>query len=196
MINTVRHSLYFFTLFVGLALSSSCTTRASIASYDAPFIPHMEPRPFGSYLSRNVHYPPVRAKLEGLEARLGRSLKNRGEAHITVITPPEYDRALKSHISIERIHEIARNQDIQRTDFQVVCMGRGRKDADETYFLVVTAPALLEIRRHVHREFIAAGGSPADFDPENFYPHITLGFTNKDLHQEDGVIKNELSCRW
>ena len=79
-------------------------------------------------------------------------------------------------------------------------MGKGAKDLDganeKTYFVVVKSDGLLELRTKIQKAFVAAGGSAADFLPENFYPHITLGYTKRDLHYEEGIRKDDSSCKY
>lgn len=128
-------------------------------------------------------------------------LKNRGEAHITVITPIEYD-VLKTHMNIKDIEKIALKQGLQKTRWTPVCVGEGRIKEMTNYFVVVKSPDLLRVRRAIETEFkkraqkapltVAAG----KFEAAHFYPHITLGFTERDLHEADGVIKDQKLCRW
>lgn len=60
-----------------------------------PFIPHTESKPYGSYLAMNLPFEPIEALRKELERRESVSLAHRGEAHITVITPPEFDKHFK-----------------------------------------------------------------------------------------------------
>ncbi|MNT88586.1 hypothetical protein D3C72_2291690 [compost metagenome] len=53
---------------------------------------------------------------------------------------------------------------------------------------------LLEMREAVQKLFIAKGGNSSEFLPGKYYPHITLGYSVKDLHYEDGVVKDLRSC--
>jgi hypothetical protein len=46
----------------------------------------------------------------------------------------------------------------------------------------------------LQNQFENSGGRPGDFDADKFYSHITVGFTDRDLHEADGVIKNMDSC--
>lgn len=164
------------------------------------FIEHTGEGPMRNYLAQNVHYPPVEGLRETLESKIGTPLKNRGEAHITVVTPVEYDNVLSSRLPIAQINEIARTSAIQSLPFEPVCVGRGQlaiEGRDEqTYYIVVTAPKLVELRRQIARAFTEAGGDAAAFRPEDFNPHITIGFTRRDLHAEDGVVKDAKSCAY
>jgi 2'-5' RNA ligase len=171
---------------------------ATVAAGPAPFIPHTEHQPMQSYLAMNLpysHYEALRSVVEKTEQI---SLKNRGEAHITVISPVEYDNTLKAHLSIEEIHSLAVRANIQDTPYQEVCLGRGQKilqgKPEKTYYVVVKSPGLLKLRQMIKEAFVAHGGHEQDFHPETFYPHVTLGFTARDLHFEEGVVKNEASC--
>jgi len=122
------------------------------------------------------------------------SLKNRGEAHITVITPIEYYDVLKSKISMEEINTIALQASIQDSEFKIEYIGEGKKDKDSTFYLVVSSPQLVAIRKLIQEQFESRGGEKNTFKAEHFYPHITLGFTTRDLHESDGVIKDSRSC--
>lgn len=162
------------------------------------FIEHTGEGAMRNYLAQNVHYPPVERLREDLEAKIGAPLKNRGEAHITVVTPVEYDNVLSPRLPIAKINEIARASSIQSLPFEPVCLGRGQvaiEGRDEqTYYIVVTAPKLVDLRRQIAKAFVDAGGDPAAFRAEDFNPHITVGFTRRDLHAEDGVVKDAKSC--
>jgi hypothetical protein len=60
--------------------------------------------------------------------------------------------------------------------------------------VVVNVPVLVRIRYVIHKEFMALRGRAQDFTPNHFYPHITLGFTKRDLYEQDGVKKNSDTC--
>lgn len=156
-------------------------------------------KPQSNYLSMELNYKPSEALRIELEKDLGMTLKNRGEAHITVLTPPEYN-VLKGKISIQEINDIALKNKLQESSVKAICVGVGESknnSAAKTYYVVVLSQNLLKIRKQISDTFLARGGDPEKFDAQNFYPHITLGFTERDLHQEsDGVIKNTESCRY
>ncbi len=90
-------------------------------------------------------------------------LSNRGESHITVITPPEYNiiKAV-TNITIAEINSIAHNSNIQASDFKVRCVARYRKALNYSvpqncnanphicnfaYNIIVTSPDLVFIRQ-------------------------------------------------
>lgn len=172
-----------------LTLDKKIQDGASVA-----FLTFAEPSQWGSWLQMNLPFEPMVNLKKQVEQIEGVTLKTRGEAHITVVTPVEYWNILKSKISIEEINRIAEQMDIQNSTFEIVCLGRGQLNLAKTYFVVVTSEDLTNIRKAVQNAFISKGGSPTVFDPLNFYPHITLGFTDRDLHESDGVVKGSNSC--
>lgn len=165
----------------------------------APFISHVDSTD-GYWLGRNVNYLAVKAIYQQLQKRLpALQLKTRGDAHITVITPPEYKNILKPYLTPKEIDQIAKQMNIQASEFTPVCLGRGQKletngKAMQTYFIVVKSLALLKLRQKIYEEYVAKGGVPSRFDPQHFTPHITVGFTNRDLFESDGVYKQANAC--
>jgi hypothetical protein len=174
-----------------LPLASSAATAG-----DVPFVPHRDAGEHGSYLAVNLRFAEFAALRRGLEARLGQTLEHRGEAHITVITPVEFRQVLSPHLSIEEVEAAAGA--IQGARFAVVCLGRGQSAPDgragPTYYVVLDAPALVAARQRVFDLYVARGGEPSLFDPAAYHPHVTLGFTRRDLHVQDGVFKGRNSC--
>ena len=61
---------------------------------------------------------------------------------------------------------------------------------EETFFLIVESKNLRIIREEIYKRFVSKGGNQKDFDPHWFFPHITIGFTKRDLHESDGILKN------
>jgi 2'-5' RNA ligase len=164
------------------------------------FIEHSGKGAMDSYLAMNLPFEPMAALFQQFQGQISHKLINRGEAHITVITPVEYSQQLKPFgITIEKINEIAEAMKIQKSSFQIVCLGKGQSNIDnkeeETYFIVVHSEDLLKIRRKVQSLLAnSKNGAKSDFQADKFYSHITLGFTKRDLHEADGVIKNNDSC--
>lgn len=149
------------------------------------------------YLSLGVFFDSVRPLKTQIENQERLSLQSRGEAHITILTPAEWLQITKI-VPAKLIAELAHLNRLQDIPFQAVCVGRGEKKEDQktlsTYFIVVDAPKLIEFRRSIQSVYITRGGSALDFDPNDFQPHITIGFTVRDLHSQDGVGKNKASC--
>ncbi|MEM9494146.1 MAG: hypothetical protein AAGC55_33680 [Myxococcota bacterium] len=152
------------------------------------FIEHIDAdndESFDNWLGMNLPFAPAEALFQALEEHLGQALINRGEAHITVITPPEYVFTLRPYITIGEIHDIARSMNIQSAEFALVCLGRGQDTVadqlEQTYYVVVESEELREIRREIFRRYTANGGEPSKFDPDEFWPHITIGFPTTDI---------------
>jgi hypothetical protein len=150
-----------------------------------------------SHLAMNINYAPVAQIRQNIESQIHYELKNRGEAHITVLTPIEYE-ILKDHLSMAEINSLVVREGIQKSSFKPLCVGRGRLQIDgkeeETYFIVVESQDLKNLREKIREAYVAKGGSVGDFKADIVYPHITLGYSKRDLHFEDGVIKDEHSC--
>lgn len=164
-----------------------------------PFIAHAGVGQFDSYLAMNLPFEPVADLFKQIIVKENRSMTNRGEAHITVITPVEYWNILRPRrINIQEISALARKMQIQYSKFEIVCLGAGKakinNTEEKTYYIVVESEDLILFRKEVQKLVIARGGFESDFNPNNFYPHITVGFTSRDLHESDGVIKNKSSC--
>lgn len=143
----------------------------------------------GDWLGQDLDYPPFEQLRRQFEAQQEVRLKTRGEAHVTLISPPEM-KVLRRSMTAVAMTVLAHEMDIENNPFDVICLGKGVKDQMATYFIVVRSPRWLEFRREVAKR----AGYPRDFAPEDFHPHITLGFTDRDLFIQDGVVKNEKSC--
>ncbi|KAK9761437.1 hypothetical protein K7432_013657, partial [Basidiobolus ranarum] len=55
-----------------------------------PFIPHVGSQPFANWLGMNLDFKYVAPLSNALNSSLPLTIKGRGEAHITVLTPPEF----------------------------------------------------------------------------------------------------------
>lgn len=115
-----------------------------------------------------------------------------GEAHITVITPPEFE-VLKKYISMTEINSIARKNVIQSSDLKLMGIGSAKKQNNETFFIIVKSENLFKIRNEIYTIVQKRAKEVAiQFSPNWFFPHITIGYIGSDLHEKDGVIKNML----
>jgi len=129
------------------------------------------------------------------------SLLTRKEAHITVINPQEFGDVLgPAGVTPDEINAIAEKHHIQSSKFKVLCLGRSHvtiKDGPDTvYFLVASSPDLVKIRQAIQRVYLRKGGEPSLFEAEAFWPHITVGFTIRDvfLLPDDHVFKGTNTC--
>lgn len=150
-----------------------------------------------NYLEMRLNFEPFAEMRQVVEKREGLVLKNRGEAHVTVITPPEFKK-IQHLIPMKEIQQIAWNNGLQETPLKLICIGKGQHREGPalgvTYYVVVQADRLFEIRRKIADAYVQKGGQTSEFMPDLYYPHVTLGFTTRDLHLEDGVVKDESSC--
>lgn len=165
------------------------------------FLSHQGLGRWDNYLTMNLPFEPMADLFKQLLLNKRKQLTNRGEAHITVVTPIEYWNILRpKNISMDEINEIALEQGIQSSNFKIKCLGVGTANinnkTEETYYVVVKSTDLIKIRRKIQDLLAFKKGDPSLFDPKDFYPHITLGFTSRDLHESDGVIKSTKSCKY
>jgi 2'-5' RNA ligase len=148
----------------------------------------------------NITYAPIKNLRQKLNQALGKDLdyfktwNENGEAHITLVTPDEYFNVLKSKLSMREIEAIAERYEIQSSKINVLGIGSGKVSLDgkdeETFFVIVDSADLRLIRQMIFYEFTRRGGDRSAFDPTWFFPHITIGYTKRDLHEADGIIKN------
>jgi hypothetical protein len=151
-------------------------------------------------LVMNITYAPIKNLRQKLNQALGKDLdyfktwNENGEAHITVVTPNEYFNVLKSKLSMREIEAIAERYEIQSSKINVLGIGSGKVSLDgkdeETFFVIVDSADLRLIRQMIFYEFTRRGGDRSAFDPSWFFPHITIGYTKRDLNEADGIIKN------
>jgi len=161
--------------------------KSALQPAKAAFVSHAD------YLAANVPVGPATALRAALEAVLDGPLKNRGEAHVTTITPGEMGK-LGGKLSNREIEDISVRSGVQRAVLTPKCVGMGETSSSKTFYLVVESSDLLAVRSAVAAAFVAKGGDRGAFDPQAFHPHVTLGFTKRDLHESDGVVKSTASC--
>ena len=157
-----------------------------------------------TYLALNTPAKPVRGLLELVMARENLRLKSRGELHVTVISPPEFAQFSVVRMSMRNIEVVADKLQLEDADLDPLCLGMGQAlvegKLERTYFIVLRSENLVRIRAKILSEALAKAndGQRASlaqgFDPDHFYPHITVGYTREDLHEQQGVIKDRTSC--
>lgn len=170
-----------------------------IESSTVSFIPHSGVGEWDNYLTMNLPFEPVADLFKQLLVKKATQLTSRGEAHITILTPVEYWNILKPvGITMDEINELAIKAKIQNLRFKPLCMGRGSAlvdgEVEKTFYIVVESADALRMRKALKKLYVSRGGDEKKFDPTSFYPHITVGFTKRDLHASDKVIKNKKSC--
>ncbi|KAI9301336.1 hypothetical protein BJ944DRAFT_169267 [Cunninghamella echinulata] len=92
-------------------------------------------------------------------------LLTRNEAHITIISPPEYKILSSANINIVDINAIAMKHKVQSSHFKVACLGKVSQQNNTVYQLIVTSPDLIKIREDIFRLYYSKHGNLALFDP-------------------------------
>ena len=116
-----------------------------------------------------------RNTLEVIGKSGGNTAQEQGEAHITVVSPPEFTGVLSKVLTIPinrttglRIQTSASKQCVGRA--QVVLEGK----TEQTYRRGYNPnPTLFAAQ---FSKYCTKGGEPSLWDPEHFYPHITVSF--------------------
>lgn len=184
-------------------LASSSQANTSLAPFTLDAAVHdasalsLEDASGADYIAMNIPFAPVDRLKDEVVSRTGTALRGRGEAHITIITPPEF-AVLRGKVSRAEMLALGREMNIQSSEFNAICLGKGEKRDGRrslvAYFIVVHDQTLLEFRQRVAERFVANGGRANAFQAENIYSHITVGFSQRDLHEADGVLKDRTSC--
>ena len=162
-------------------------SRSAIAPTLAPYVAHSD------YVAANVPFDPATTLRGALEGRLRGLLKNRGEAHVTPVTPGEMGK-LRQRLTAREVEDLAIGAGVQQAVLTPKCVGMGEKGRDRTFYLVVESSDLMAVRTKIAAAFYAKGGARDAFDATAFFPHVTLGFTKRDLHASDGTVKSVASC--
>ena len=144
-----------------------------------PFVSHPASGTDPGWLALPVSFEPVSRLRSGIESLSGVVLEHRGEAHITLITPPEAAaiREYDPGLTVDVLEAVARPW-LDRAAWSTPGIGSLSQGDDETWFLVVESPDLRELRRDLAFVFQLP---PAVFDPEAQDLHVTIGFRNGDI---------------
>ena len=174
------------------------------------FVSHSGAGAFANYVALALPTAPVVWLRLEAERVFGERLRTRGEAHVTAITPPEFHDGLARRLSVRDLEAIAARENLQEARLEPVCLGRAQANVEgrleSAYFVVLRSPDIVRYRRAVAAEYRArapVGVLPetlpeplADaFQPDRYFPHVTVGFTRRDLHEDDGAVKDVASCR-
>lgn len=174
-----------------IALAKSAFSRGTIG-----------PAKPSKYISYDLPFEPFAGARAEVERRGKLTLENRGEAHITIVTPPEFEQLVKVMAPGEIRRVIGDQLAGDSTKVKAICVGQGAKGSLQTWFVVVEMPTALKARGELERTFQARlkakapQGETPRFNAAEFNPHVTLGFIGRDLHLQDGVLKNETSCKY
>lgn len=189
----------FTLLFFGLSLFAKSSY---IVNINIPRIESGNTRLFTTHkeaLAMNITYSEVVSARMQIEDHLGVKLNFfkgwkpiMGEAHITVITPVEFE-VLKKYISMSEINNIARKNTIQSSHLKLLGIGSAKKKENETFFIIVKSENLLKIRNEIYTMAQKRAKEVViQFSPNWYFAHITIGYIGSDLHEKDGAIKNML----
>ncbi len=190
-------------LILFLFFFSSVSFAAETISADVANIESLDKRPYfkshPDWVGIPMPYGPVEKIREEVEKRKGKKLQHRSEAHITVITPAEM-RILSQTIKVNTVEKVVVKESAMKAPVKVLCLKKVTvvlgKATEESWFISVSSPELLEFRKQVWRRFVANGGLPDDFQWKRWSPHITVGFTSRDLHDEDRISKEKADCSY
>ncbi len=174
-------------------------SRKIYQTQDFPFLSHSGPAAFDNYQTMNLLFDPILKLHQQFVEKEKIQLLHRGEAHITVLTPVEYWNTLRPQgITMEDIQKISKEQNLQNSKFKIICLGSGQATLngklEKTFYVVVESKDLLQVRQKIQDLYVSKGGNKDSFQASKYAPHITLGFTQRDLHESDGVIKDQKSC--
>lgn len=186
----------FHWIIIALSLNACAHTSPYALSsipYSEENLKKAERGPASTYLSLDLPFASFEKLRKEVENRENISLRHRGEAHITVITPPEMTRLYKK-ITQKEVQRLADEMGLAQSPYKLLCVGKGSVKENSTYYVVVQSDRLFEIRRAVQSLYISKGGKAQDFLAEVYYPHVTLGYTHRDLHFEEGVTKDASTC--
>lgn len=152
----------------------------------------------------NVDYTSVNALIPQLEEQFqellgSQNLRDRNEAHITVLTPPEArtgfipgkmgtDQVLPTKEMLNRYRGI-----IQDSLFEVLCVGMQQNaKGNVVFYLVLNSPDVFSIRKDIENIVSDSGRTDIPFQAVgSYYPHITIGYVGGDVH---GVSKGVDTC--
>ena len=113
-----------------------------------------------------LDYEPFSVLFEDLQKKFGK-LKNRSEAHVTLVTPPEFDEVLSSFLTMKEIDALAASAGIQGVKIKPVCIGKAQAQVngstEATYFIVLNSNEIIDFRRKVFAAFVVKGGDPSRF---------------------------------
>ena len=140
-------------------------------------------------MARNISFEPVSQIRRHIEMRRNLKLRHRGEAHITILTPPEYNqiREWNPSVNMNSINRLV-GPVVQYLHFNVLGIGSVKglntnNEISEVFFLVVRSRGLRAIRKLIAAEWSIP---KKIFDPMQQDFHITIGFTVSDLFSRPG----------
>ena len=75
-------------------------------------------------LNLSVPFEPIQKLFEEVKTSFDLpALRSRGEAHITVLTPPEFQRVFASQFTAQEVMDIMRQEGLEQSHYDTVCLG-------------------------------------------------------------------------
>ena len=170
----------------------------------------------------HTHFPQIKKQIEKIA---NTTLKDRGEAHMTIITPPEYgyeaenyQQGLGKLIKLPELNAIAQGErtreesamqlfSVQQFDMYPLCIGKasrsigkkgekGYKEDSAVYYIIVESKQASAFREELETEFQARRGNPSHFCAKCFRAHITIGYEDNDWFEDKSIYKTEHTCEY
>ncbi len=154
-------------------------------------------QPRADHVAMVIPYEPLRRLKEEIEQKEGKTLQSRPEASLTVLSPAEL-KLLRTRLSLEEIHQMVAKVDLQKIPYRPQCLAVLRSEESQrsliTYYLIVEAEGLRDLRRQVAKRFVEKGGRAQSFYPDAYRPRITVAYNERDLLRDETVPQNSDAC--
>jgi hypothetical protein len=139
----------------------------------------------------------MEAPVKSLQAKLVQDypeaeLFGSNDSKMQIMTPFEYQQ-LRSVLSENEIHEIAKKSFLQNSRFTVRCIGKDfGKASGEEYFILVDSNDVIRYRLRLLHAYLEKGGESERFFPTEFTPFIPLAQT--DPKMKSSFLKTQEDC--
>lgn len=193
-----RSSLLLVLLFAGLCWGEDTTSTTLLLDKDwadSNFRPYFYSH--DEYYAIPLPHAPVAFLRNELNKRYKIDLLSTGEAHLTVLSPSDW-RILGQRVTMPEVEQLALKQRAHVAKIETLCLGqvvsevKGKKNT--TWVLKVDSPELRQFRRYIWRIYVTKNGSGEDFDWESWNPSVTVGYTDKQLYDEDLTARETFEC--
>jgi hypothetical protein len=174
---------------------------AEVLKVDLNALESVEQRPYFKPSTDSVVVPlplaPLRQIQSALEEKIGRKLLSHDSAFITVISRAEF-RVVGLTLKMDTLDKIVAKEGSIKAPVKSLCLKKVTTSlagkTEESWYIDTESEKLLELRQHIWRRFLANGGQTGEFLWKRWAPHITVGFTSADSHDEDRIIKDKSDC--
>ncbi|RKP23028.1 hypothetical protein SYNPS1DRAFT_25009 [Syncephalis pseudoplumigaleata] len=112
-----------------------------------------------------------------------------------VVSRKEFELLAKVGITGDELYQIGSFYYMAYTMFDIECLGRTRTQNQEIWYLKVNSGTWKAVRKHiagVYQEKLKKNGKdgqPDAFNPDDFYPHITLGQTGHECIKDVEIAR-------